>query len=101
MPGITVATFNLRKDARLDGVNRWANREPLVQRIIRKNQIDVLGVQEVLPAMRQDLERDLAEYVMVGFGREKDLSNEHADILANRMTTQLFYYTTLDRKSVV
>lgn len=94
MPGITVATFNLRKDARTDGANRWANREPLVQRIIRKNQIDVLGVQEVLPAMRQDLERDLAEYVVVGFGRKKDLSNEHSDILANRMTTQLSFYTT-------
>ena len=91
---LTVATFNLRKDSFWDGVNRWKNREPLVKEVIEGNQIDVLGVQEVLPNMRADLEKDLKGYRIVGLGREKDLGDEHSDILANKGTTRLLYYTT-------
>ena len=91
---LTVATFNLRKDSFTDGLNRWAYRKPLVKEVIEENRIDVLGVQEVLPSMRRDLERELKEYAIVGLGRKKDLSNEHSDILVNKGTALLSFYTT-------
>ncbi len=66
----SVMTYNIRLDTQADGVNAWPNRKEKLTALIRKNNLDILGVQEVLHHQLQDLQTGLPEYSFVGVGRD-------------------------------
>lgn len=66
----SVMTYNIRLDTHADGVNAWPNRKEKLIALIRKNNPDILGVQEVLHHQMQDLQSGLPEYTFVGVGRD-------------------------------
>lgn len=79
-----VATFNLRRDCYSDGKRRWKHRIDAVISIIRSIGADVIGVQELTPKMKKDIESLLPEYLFVGRPRCAGLFSEHNDILVRR-----------------
>ncbi|MBI3220260.1 MAG: endonuclease/exonuclease/phosphatase family protein [Bacteroidetes bacterium] len=66
----SVMTYNIRLDTPADGVNAWPNRKEKLIGLIRKNNPDILGVQEVLHQQMQDLQTSLPDYAFVGVGRD-------------------------------
>ena len=81
MSSVRIASFNLKHDFFLARHNRWRDRRELVRRIILEAGPAIVGVQELMPAMREDLRRLLREYNVFGFGRSRDLGNEESAIL--------------------
>ena len=76
MSTIKVMTFNLRYDSEQDGINSFTNRFDRVLEVIKKENPDIIGFQEVLPSMRDKLRASLPNYCMVGCGRGKNLDGE-------------------------
>ncbi|MGM7702756.1 endonuclease/exonuclease/phosphatase family protein [Pseudalkalibacillus sp. Hm43] len=64
-----VMTFNIRVDLPQDGENAWGHRVQAVTRMVQKHQPLIIGIQEGLRPMLEDLERDLSEYRWIGQGR--------------------------------
>ena len=64
------ATFNIRYDNPDDAQNNWQYRKDSVAKFIHTNDIDVVGMQEVLHSQLQDLKERLPEYEAVGVGRD-------------------------------
>ena len=64
------ATFNIRYDNPEDSLNNWKYRKDSVAKFIRTNDIDIVGMQEVLHNQLEDLKSRLPEYTEVGVGRE-------------------------------
>lgn len=64
------ATFNIRYDNPQDGVNNWKHRKTRVLQFIKDQQIDILGMQEVLHNQFLDLRNGLPEYDGIGVGRD-------------------------------
>lgn len=62
-------TYNIRLKTKTDGPNYWPERREKVFTLIKKQQPDVLGMQEVLYAQLVDLKRALPGYHSVGVGR--------------------------------
>lgn len=91
---VRVLTFNLRRDMRHDRRNRWAYRRDLVARMISQSGASIVGVQELLPSMRRDIENMLSGYSVMGWGRCKNLSNEHSDIIVKNEDVQVSYFKT-------
>lgn len=81
---IVTATFNLRRDCRSDGVNRWQYRKNAVISTIRSFGADIIGVQELTPKMKKDIESELSEFVFIGAPRSKGRIAEHNDLLVRR-----------------
>lgn len=77
----TVGTFNLRYANPGDSGNLWASREPLIASLIQFYNFDILGTQEGLIGMLDDLSTSLPSYVRYGIGRDdgKD-AGEHSEI---------------------
>lgn len=67
---ITWATFNIRYDNPADSLNNWQYRKDSVASFIRFQDIDIVGMQEVLHNQLEDLKARLPEYAEVGVGRE-------------------------------
>ncbi|MDU1892397.1 MAG: endonuclease/exonuclease/phosphatase family protein [Dysgonomonas sp.] len=67
---LNVMTFNIRLDHAGDSLNNWQYRKDIAAEMIRNNNIDILGTQEVLPNQLNDLKERLPEYVGIGVGRE-------------------------------
>lgn len=63
-------TYNIRLDLASDGANAWPNRREMATALIRHEAPDLLGMQEVLLSQKQDLERALPEYQLVGVARD-------------------------------
>ena len=63
-------TFNIRYDNPSDGVNNWQYRKDNVLKMIRFNEVDILGMQEVLVNQLKDITGQLKEYNSFGVGRE-------------------------------
>ena len=80
---IKVMTFNLRRDSRHDNENRWKYRRELAAAFIRRSDAAIIGVQELLPSMREDICNLLTGYSIFGEGRNKEMKNEHSDIIIN------------------
>ena len=81
---IKVVSFNLRRDFGPQRKNRWESRKELAARMIAESDAAIIGVQEFLPKMRQDLKTLLDGYSIFGKGRlsGKDPGNdEHSDII--------------------
>ena len=64
------ATFNIRYDNPADGQNNWQYRKDSVAKFIHTNDLDVVGMQEVLHTQLEELKERLPEYAAVGVGRD-------------------------------
>lgn len=64
------ATFNIRYDNPADSLNNWKYRKDTIAAFIKANQLDIVGMQEVLHNQLEDLKQRLPEYAEVGVGRE-------------------------------
>ncbi len=69
---ITVATFNIRYHNSNDSINGngWKQRSPVICDLIRFNDFEVFGAQEVLHDQLQDMLKSLPEYDYIGVGRD-------------------------------
>ena len=84
MTNIKVMTFNLKNDMFFTRKNlRWDTRRDYVRNLIRSAHPDIIGVQELSEAMRNELKVLLPQYQFVGQarGKQKSWMNEHSDIL--------------------
>lgn len=90
-----VASFNLRTDSKSDKFNRWEYRKQLAIEAIRRTGASVIGVQEALPAMREDLQRMLKGYSVFGWGRSKNKQSEHSDIIIRNEDANVEFHKTI------
>ena len=67
---LRVMSYNIRLDLESDGVNRWANRRDQFVGQIKVMQPAILGLQEVVPTQKADLERMLPGYSFLGLPRD-------------------------------
>lgn len=67
---IRYATFNIRMDTPRDSLNNWKYRSEAVCNFILDEQLDIVGMQEVLHNQLEDLKAGLNGYAYVGIGRE-------------------------------
>ncbi|MDE6569700.1 MAG: endonuclease/exonuclease/phosphatase family protein [Alistipes sp.] len=67
---LTVMTLNMRYDNSEDGADNWQFRRDRIGRLIRSEQVDLLGTQELLCNQFDDLQSRLSDYTAVGVGRE-------------------------------
>lgn len=81
-----VMTFNVRRDTRLDGINRWYFRRGYAANSVVRLAPDIAGVQELMPHMKDYFCDALSDYKLIGRGRGKLNDNEHSDILLRRET---------------
>lgn len=91
---IKVVSFNLKRDSRLAGIHRWENRRELVAKMIEDSGAAIIGVQEMLPAMKEDIKARLADYNIFGVGRTKKLKNEHSAILLHAPELEMRFSKT-------
>ena len=80
---LKVVTFNLKRDG-FGSKNRWSARRELAAKLIEHSGAGIIGVQELLPSMRQDVQKLLTDYSIVGTGRyqgKNTYNDEHADII--------------------
>jgi endonuclease/exonuclease/phosphatase family metal-dependent hydrolase len=62
-PDLLVMTFNIRYGAANDGENSWDN-------VLRRNDPDVVGLQEALRSQIDDIRAALPQYTEIGVGRD-------------------------------
>jgi endonuclease/exonuclease/phosphatase family metal-dependent hydrolase len=67
---VRVMSYNIRLDTEADGVNQWKNRTGKVFDLIKKNNPDLLGVQEAMHNQMMDLKDNLTDYEFIGVGRD-------------------------------
>lgn len=96
---LRVITFNLKRDLPFFRSHRWAQRREIAAELCRRSKADLIGVQELMPDMRRDLEELLAsEYAIAGFGRyygtRHTNEDEHSDILVRLERAELRYCKT-------
>lgn len=77
---LSVMSFNIRLPAESDGVDYWETRKPLAVRMLREQQPDVIGLQELVKAQADYLARELPQYAWFGRGREADGGGEHMGV---------------------
>ncbi len=65
-----VATYNIRYDNAQDTANAWKDRLPYMANLIRFQDFDLFGTQEVLYNQLQDLAGKLPGYAHIGVGRD-------------------------------
>lgn len=69
-PTIEVLSFNMRYDNPGDEFNSWQFRKESAAQLIRKQNADIVGTQEVLHHQLEALKQLLPEYTYVGVGRQ-------------------------------
>ena len=69
-PPLRVMSYNIRLDIASDGINRWANRREQFIGQVRLMQPTILGLQEVVPGQKADLEAALPGYKFLGVARD-------------------------------
>jgi len=67
---LRIMSYNIRLDLDSDGINRWANRREQFIGQIRLMQPSILGLQEVVPGQKADLETALPNYQFLGVARD-------------------------------
>lgn len=71
-----IMTFNLRYDNEGDGINSFSKRYPRALEIIRQENPDIIGFQEVNDSMKARLRSWLTEYTVLGCGRDWNYKGE-------------------------
>lgn len=90
-----VMTFNLRKDSWFDRKNRWTYRKEMVMDFIKHSKASIVGVQELMPHMKNDIEESLKGYSVFGTGRSKKFCNEHSDIIVSNDDVDVNFSKTI------
>lgn len=85
-----IVSFNIRCDYEQDGANNFCYRRNLILEKIEQTQPDIIGFQEVLPHVQKWLREHLTDYMVVGCGRETDLTDEHMTIAIKRNHIDLY-----------
>ncbi len=82
---LTVMSFNVKRDfGKVRKQNLWQNRSNNVAALIDEVDAQIVGLQEVLPYMKDDLQPLLNHYAFLGHGRYFNLKpkqDEHTNIL--------------------
>lgn len=81
---IKVVSFNLRRDFGPQRKNKWETRKEFAAKLIAESNAEIIGVQEFLPQMRQDMKALLKGYSIFGKGRlsgKNPNNDEHSDII--------------------
>lgn len=94
MEAIKIVSFNLKHDFALAVRNRWKARRELITQLLSSSDASIIGVQELMPDMKEDLRTRLSGFRIVGQGRTRQLANEHAAILLRADNTTLLYDQT-------
>lgn len=78
---LNVMSFNIRYDNPEDGENNWKYRKNIAAQVVKDEDIDLMGAQEVLVNQLEDLQERLPEYATVGVGREDGVhKGEHSSL---------------------
>ncbi|VBB46410.1 Endonuclease/exonuclease/phosphatase family protein [uncultured Paludibacter sp.] len=81
---INVMTFNIRLDVKSDSLNGWQYRKERVAKTVLLNNVDIVGMQEVLHNQLMDIEKALPDYTWIGVGREDGMeAGEYSPIFYN------------------
>ncbi|WP_312641751.1 endonuclease/exonuclease/phosphatase family protein [Hydrogenoanaerobacterium sp.] len=94
---IKIISFNLRADFKRDKLNRWDFRKEYAMKLIKESGATIIGVQELLPKMRTDVQNLLSNYTVLGWGRYKGAkpgSDEHSDIIIKNDDADVDFYKT-------
>lgn len=91
---LKVISFNLKRTMRFHTPNSWYRRRELVARVIEESGAAIVGVQEMLPAMKEDIRRLLADYRIFGWGRTRRQTGEHSAILVHAPDLRATYDET-------
>ena len=67
---ISVMTFNIRYATDRDAENRWTARRQMLADLLRKQNPDLIGVQEALDVQLSDILRAVPGYAVAGVGRD-------------------------------
>jgi endonuclease/exonuclease/phosphatase family metal-dependent hydrolase len=78
--GLNIMTYNIRYDNSGDGVNQWSNRKDVAAQIVLNEDVDIVGMQEVLNNQLNDLKARLPGYSSIGVGRDGGTSGEYSPI---------------------
>lgn len=98
-PDLFMMTFNIRYANTGDGVNAWSQRKAQVYALIKGQDPDIIGFQEVLLSQLQDLTANVPGYTAIAVGRDDGKSaGEHSPIFlrASRFqvdTTGTFWFS--------
>ena len=96
---LTVMSFNIRYGTANDGPNRWELRRPQMIELLKRENADVIGLQEALHFQIDEILAALPDYRMVGVGRtDGGQGGEYSAILyrAARLTvrqTETFWFS--------
>ena len=90
-------SFNLRVASHTgDGENRFEKRAPLVAKLLREENPDLIGFQEATDLSRAYLEDLLCrDYLLLGCGRESDCRGEGCTVAVKREKFALLSFETL------
>ena len=77
---IKIMTFNLRVEAKIDGINHLDNRKGKILDVIKNEAPDLIGFQEARDGTRAWLKDTLTDYMVVGCGRKADYRGESAPL---------------------
>ena len=89
------ATFNVRYDNPADSLNNWQYRKDSVASFIKSQNIDIVGMQEVLHNQLEDLKARLPEYDEVGGDGMTERPKENMLRCSSRKTVLKCSTTTL------
>ena len=77
---IKVMTFNMRISTTVDGDNWFRHRKPKIADVIKRENPDIIGFQEVNEEMQDFLTEILPEYIILGHGRKGNYDGEGTPI---------------------
>lgn len=86
---LSVITFNLRVNNARDGKNAWPYRVNKAAKVIASNDPDIIGMQEALYSMLEDLQDSLSAYEMIGEGRGGGEIDEYSAIFYKKSVLDL------------
>lgn len=82
---LAVMSFNIRYGTANDGENRWPLRRDLLMDVVRRDNADVIGLQEALHDQIVEMTTALPAYGVIGVGRDDGATRgEYAAILYRR-----------------
>ena len=81
---LRVMTFNVRLLTDVDGPNQWRYRRDLAAAMIRRQNPDVIGTQELFAEQGDDLVARLPQYAWFGEGRRGGRGDEHMGVFYRR-----------------
>lgn len=77
----SVMTFNLRSSDMGDpGLSEWSYRKPVALDLIHEYHPDIVGLQEISPTQRTDLDQSLVNYSSAGLGRDATNQGEQCPV---------------------